>query len=274
MRLRVAIVVGALLLLAAEANTMEGPEAREVESQKELLKIQGTWKFESLEDSTKKAPTWLKKRTFFVGGPVFLVREGDKVVQGGTLRLVPWKSPRSVDAVVRKGAHEGNTMLGVYEIKGDTLKVCFDPEGEARPKKFGTKEGTQQYVAVYKRVLPPGEAVTILGKYKAESLGAPAPPLPLAAQPVTAEVQRHGDAYLVRWSVGKATAYVGVGIRKGNTLSVAWTNRGSLGVSVYEIDKGPRLFGTYTELGGAGVVAREVLTPYEEPRREARAPAR
>ncbi|MFO0925993.1 MAG: hypothetical protein U0736_03015 [Gemmataceae bacterium] len=55
-------------------------------------------------------------------------------------------------------------------------------------------------------------------------------------------------------------AYLGMGIRQGDTLSVAWANRGTVGLSVYQIEKGPKLTGVYTELGGPGIVATETLT--------------
>jgi uncharacterized protein (TIGR03067 family) len=265
MTFRATAVAGLLLFLAAEARTEEGREAREDASRRELLRIQGTWRLESLEDGKKKAGPGLKKRTFFVGGGVFLVQEGDKIVQAGTLRLAPSKAPKGVDAVVRKGPHEGTTMLGIYELKGDRLRVCFDTEGDHRPKEFAAKPGSALFVAVYQRARPAGEDVDIVGRYKCESFGAEG-----VKQTTTAEIQRHGDAYLVRWSVGKDTAYVGIAIRRGDTLSVAWANRGSVGVSVYEIEKGPKLVGVYTEVTGVGIIAKEQLTAGEAPPREAR----
>jgi hypothetical protein len=75
-----------------------------------------------------------------------------------------------------------------------------------------------------------------------------------------ADIQKRGDAYFVRWEVRGGVAYIGAGIRNGNTLSVAWLNRGSAGISVYQIEKGPKLVGTYTEVGGPGLVGREVLS--------------
>jgi hypothetical protein len=32
-------------------------------------------------------------------------------------------------------------MLGIYELKGDTFKVCFDPKGKERPSDFTGKAG-------------------------------------------------------------------------------------------------------------------------------------
>ena len=55
-------------------------------------------------------------------------------------------------------------MLGIYELKNDTLKVCFDPDGSNRPEKFATKDDTAHFVAVYKRVKPAGESIDIVGR--------------------------------------------------------------------------------------------------------------
>jgi hypothetical protein len=53
---------------------------------------------------------------------------------------------------VAEGPNKGTVILGIYEISGDTLKVCFDPEGKKRPTEFKTAAGSQTTLAVYKRV--------------------------------------------------------------------------------------------------------------------------
>jgi uncharacterized protein (TIGR03067 family) len=261
---RSAIAVVLFVLAGPMLQAQEKPAPREEEAGKALLELQGTWSFESFEDGKKTPLPGLKKRTFFVGGNLFLVREGDKVLQAGTLRLHPAKTPRGVDAVVRKGEYEGNTMLGIYQLKGDTLEVCFDPESGDRPNAFTVKADSTLFRATFKRVPRPDETINIVGRYKSTSSG-----LEGARQTTTAEIQKHGDAYQVKWSVGRGVAYIGIGIRKGNTLSVAWANRGTVGVSVYAIEKGPKLVGSFSELGGPGLVSSEVFTP-GDPEREVR----
>lgn len=263
MMARLWCVLAVLALCAAPARVeeekdkkkeKEKPSKREQDTRKDLLELQGTWKLESIEDG-KKARIELKKRTLFVGSDLVLVQEGDKIVQAGEVRLNPTKSPPCIDVVVKKGEHEDNTMLGIYELKGDTLKVCFDPEGESRPKKFETKKDSPVFVATYKRVKRPDEDVDIRGRYRSESIGPNNKKVTMDA-----EIQKRGDAYLVRWEVSEGVAYVGTGIRKGDTLSVAWVNRGSIGMSVYKIEKGPKLVGEYTDVGGAGLIGKETLT--------------
>jgi len=262
MMARLCCVLAVLAVCAAPARVeekardkdKEKPSKREQDARKDLLELQGTWQLTSVEDG-KKARIDLKKRTLFVGGDLVLVQDGDKLVQAGQLRLNPAKSPRCIDVAVRKGEHEDNTMLGIYELDGDKLKVCFDPEGESRPKTFTSKKDSAVFVATYKRVKRANEETDIRGKYRSESFGPDRKKVTMDA-----EIQKRGDAYLVRWEVSEGVAYVGTGIRTGDTLSVAWVNRGSVGISVYKIEKGPKLVGTYTEVGGAGLVAKEELT--------------
>src|SRR5262245_43808397 len=144
------VLATCVLIAPAVLADDDRPDNREQEARKDLQEMQGTWKLESIEDS-KKAKVDVKNRTLFFGGELCLLRDGEKVVQVGVARLVTSKSPRSIDVVVKKGQHEDSTMLGIYELKDGTLKVCFDPEGEGRPTEFAAKADTARYVAVYKR---------------------------------------------------------------------------------------------------------------------------
>jgi len=256
MRVRIASMLTILVLMATPVwADEEAPNSRDEEAQKDLSQLQGTWQLQSLENGNKETIK-VGKRTLFIGGELYVSRHGDRIVQTGLLRLMTNRTPRRIDVVIRKGQYEDNTMLGIYEIKNDTLKVCFDPEGESRPVSFKPQENSPQFVAVYKRVKPAvPEEVDIVGKYRSESIGADG-----KKQVMAAEVLRRGDAYMVRWMVPGGLAYIGMGIRQGNTLSVAWVNRGSFGLSVYQITKGPKLTGQYTEVGGPGLIATESLT--------------
>jgi uncharacterized protein (TIGR03067 family) len=243
------------LFLITPTLAEEKPATPEADARKDLQAMQGTWQMESHVDA-KKTKIDVKKRKLFIGAELFLTRDGDKMLQAGVIRLVTGKSPRRIDVVVRKGQHEDNTMLGIYEVKGDTLKLCFDPEGEGRPAAFEAKPDTARYVAVYKRVKPSSEAIDICGKYTSTTFGSDG-----KQQRINSEIEKRGDAYMVKWTVPGGVAYLGIGIRKGDTFSVTWANRGTVGLSVYRIEKGPKLVGEFTELGGVGAMGREELTP-------------
>ncbi len=107
-----------------------------------LKKIQGTWKFVSQEMDGKAIPKEdLAKQTITFDGDKWTVRRDGKVIQAGTHKFNTAKKPTQVDAAVTEGEGKGNTMLGIFEMKDETLKVCFDPKGKERPSDFSSKDG-------------------------------------------------------------------------------------------------------------------------------------
>ena len=108
--------------------------------------IQGTWgltpaTFEGLtldEEARAEARKAIKngRFTFREGkltitdlhGPRPPQKDGD---ESEDFRLDPAKKPKQIDL--------GENMRGIYELNGDTLKLCFDIRGKenGRPAKFG-----------------------------------------------------------------------------------------------------------------------------------------
>ncbi len=250
----------AVLILSIVSPAPTQPKeksAREEASRKELQKFQGTWVIESQELDGKAAKTEeIKARTYFCGADVFVVRKGNELLQLGVQKVDPSKSPKTINVTVTKGLYQGETMLGIYEIEGDRLKVCFDIEGQNRPREFKTSAKEGRFLAVYKRVpAPSGEKDDITGEYNSVAIDGEG-----KKQEAQAEILRHGNAYLIKYMQDGDLAYVGVGVRKGDLFSVCWANRGEIGISVYRITKDGSLDGEYTRLGGIGAVDKEILT--------------
>ncbi len=121
--------------------------------EEELKKFRGVWTFESVEAGGKKAPAAdFKGMTVTFEGDRYAVRKGDEVIQAGRQKLDPSRSPKAIDVTVSEGLNKGAVMLGIYEIDGDTLKVCFDEGGKKRPTEFKSAPGSQTFVNVHKRV--------------------------------------------------------------------------------------------------------------------------
>jgi uncharacterized protein (TIGR03067 family) len=121
--------------------------------EKEVKKFQGAWTFESSEAGGQQLPAGeLKELVITFAGDKHTIKKGDQVVQVGVQKLDPSKSPKAIDVNMTEGPNKGKVLLGIYEISGDTLKVCFDPEGKKRPTEFKSSPGSENFVNVHKRV--------------------------------------------------------------------------------------------------------------------------
>jgi uncharacterized protein (TIGR03067 family) len=69
----------------------------------------------------------------------------------GTYKLIPAEKLKAMDITGAEGPNKGKTLLAIYELTGDTLRICYDLEGKTRPSEFATKAGTQQLLVSYKR---------------------------------------------------------------------------------------------------------------------------
>ena len=121
--------------------------------EKEAKKFQGAWTFESSEAGGKQLPAGeLKGLILTFEGDKHTVKKGDVLIQAGTQKLDPSKSPKAIDVTMTEGLNKGAVMLGIYEINGDTLRVCFDIEGKKRPAQFKSAPDTATFVNVHQRV--------------------------------------------------------------------------------------------------------------------------
>ena len=69
----------------------------------------------------------------------------------GTVKLDPTTEPKSMDVIGIQGPNQGRAFLGIYELKGDTLRICYDLTAGSRPAEFKTADGSSQFLVSYKR---------------------------------------------------------------------------------------------------------------------------
>jgi uncharacterized protein (TIGR03067 family) len=75
----------------------------------------------------------------------------NKPVGQGTFTIDATKKPKTIDARPESAAKEAAALLGIYEIDGDTFRVCFAPAGKERPKDFDCKPGSGHTLTAWKR---------------------------------------------------------------------------------------------------------------------------
>jgi uncharacterized protein (TIGR03067 family) len=151
--MQIALVTLLCVLVFAATGGTGARADDQADVEKELKKFQGTWTFESVEVGGKEIPAAeFKGITVTFEGDKYAVKKGDEVIQAATLKLDPSKSPKTLDVTVAEGPNKGAVMLGIYEIDGETLKVCFDPHGKKRPTEFKSAPGSEKFVNIHKRV--------------------------------------------------------------------------------------------------------------------------
>ncbi len=69
----------------------------------------------------------------------------------GTYTLDSSTSPKSITITGTSGPNSGKTIPAIYELKGDTLSICYDLSGAKRPTEFKSIPGTRLYFVTYKR---------------------------------------------------------------------------------------------------------------------------
>ncbi|HYV35121.1 MAG TPA: TIGR03067 domain-containing protein [Gemmataceae bacterium] len=135
------LIAFALLLSSLAAATAQDDAAK-----KDLAKMQGVWKIESAIQGGETIPNEITaKLTFtFKGNEVV---PSDNPADVAKVTLDPSKKPPAFD-LTEKNA---KTSLGIYEIQGDTLKLCFNGPGEPRPTAFESAKGSKAVYFVLKR---------------------------------------------------------------------------------------------------------------------------
>jgi uncharacterized protein (TIGR03067 family) len=107
-------------------------------------KIQGTWKVVSAEDSGRRAPEEsIKDMRWTVSKDAITYHVGNRTTRW-SYKLDPSKKPKWLDLV-----EDGRTRLAIYDVNGDTLRVCF-AEGtpKERPTAFESKPNSPNDVLI------------------------------------------------------------------------------------------------------------------------------
>jgi uncharacterized protein (TIGR03067 family) len=113
----------------------------------------GTWRVVSLEVDGNEVRDEYVKRVLVANradGTGSIRLDGMEISQG-TSRIDPTQRPKAIDFAPTLGAEQGPTSLGIYEIRGDTRRLCFAAAGQERPREFATRPGSGHYLVVLKR---------------------------------------------------------------------------------------------------------------------------
>ena len=109
--------------------------------------IEGAWVIVEAELGGQKLPDDGVKGTRLILTADKYEYQNDK----GDYKLYPTEEIKAMDIVGREGPNKGKSLLAIYELEGDRLKICYDLTGKTRPTKFKTAAGTRQFLVTYQR---------------------------------------------------------------------------------------------------------------------------
>jgi uncharacterized protein (TIGR03067 family) len=132
------------------------PAGNDEAVQKDCKLMAGTWRVLSIEKDGKKTTAEQLEKTrsiFNADGSAMVQREGKTIIQGN-FKIDPTKKPKQSEATYTEGELKGKTVLGIYEVDGDSMKICYAFPGKDRPTEFSSKEGSGHVLIIYKRDKP------------------------------------------------------------------------------------------------------------------------
>jgi uncharacterized protein (TIGR03067 family) len=121
-------------------------------ARKDLEQLQGTWTVVSMEREGEPIPAeQLEGRTCVYEKDAFTLKSGDQPRRRGIVTLDPSRKLKAINTWDLDGPYTDATVPGIYELAGDTLRLCFSRPGAERPTEFSTKSGGGLLMVVYQR---------------------------------------------------------------------------------------------------------------------------
>src|SRR5262249_34011226 len=155
MRRYALLIVAAGLLVAADAPK-EKEKDKEEAVKKELKKLDGTWKVTGGKENGKALQEdFVKALELIIKDGTYSFRANDVELEQGKLKPDLSKKPKQLDIEITAGNDKDKTQVGIYELDGDTFKLCVARPGEKeRPKEFDAKEDSNHTLFELKREKP------------------------------------------------------------------------------------------------------------------------
>jgi uncharacterized protein (TIGR03067 family) len=103
-------------------------------------KLQGSWKvIKAYRDGKEVDPSAVKDIRYLFNGDV-MTFQSSREKNSAQFKLDAGKTPHWIDTRVLDGKAKGEIRLGIYEVSGERLKLCWSRSG-TRPSTFTTKAG-------------------------------------------------------------------------------------------------------------------------------------
>lgn len=144
------VAVGILMFGLLGRASAVTPEER---LKREQEKLAGTWRVAGMQVNGTILPARQVPdlRLTFKDGK-FTVRLGKDKPQEGTYKIDPSKKPKTIDINNGKTeAEKDKNQVGIYELIGNSLRICACPASSERPTDYTTNDKPGYTVLILKR---------------------------------------------------------------------------------------------------------------------------
>jgi uncharacterized protein (TIGR03067 family) len=114
--------------------------------------VQGVWKpVTAVLGGKPMPPPVVKAITLTLTNGMYDVMVEHERPDKGTVTLNTTTTPKQMSITGTNGPNLGKTFPAIYEVNGDTLRICYDLSGEKYPTDYKSVPGTKLYLVTYKR---------------------------------------------------------------------------------------------------------------------------
>jgi uncharacterized protein (TIGR03067 family) len=120
----------------------------------ELGRFEATWKFVSINvEGRRIAAERFGDDRLVLKGKQFTTTVGGMTTEG-IFKIDPTAKPKAIDITFTDGPGKDMTQKGIYELDGDTQKICWAAPGKPRPTEFDAKPRSGRILQVLEKVKP------------------------------------------------------------------------------------------------------------------------
>jgi uncharacterized protein (TIGR03067 family) len=138
------------VLLALTTAVVVSPTVRADAAADDWKRLAGTWKVDSATLNGDDATAAFKEAVLTIGEEKYSVAFAG-TTDAGKLTLDPAKKPKQMTIKGTEGPNKDKTIPAIYEVDGDTLKVCYTLEGKEVPKEFKSTAENKTLLVTYQR---------------------------------------------------------------------------------------------------------------------------